>query len=264
MVIYLQSLHLNEEQIGWIVGIGWIMGAFGGPVIGYFSDRWNSKKLYQFILAIWALTFFGFSLSTNFFVLILLVVANGLCRCVMDVILLDRIFLVVLPSDRSRVANYNFIALTSAMALGPLVGSLVTPISLLFVWVGVGLSCLVVLDLLWREPLAVGERKQLPALKDTVRVLYQDRTLFWYVIAGLIFFTIFIQLETTLPIVLKEQSFDFYAILYAMKSAIIVFLLYFVYSFVFGNTQSMCGYFFFHNHFIPILSSTFYSLSFNI
>ncbi len=225
MVIYLQSLHFNEEQIGWIVGLGWIMGAFGGPVIGYFSDRWNSKKIYQFLLAIWALTFFGFSLSTNFFVLIFLVIVNGLCRCVIDVILLDRIFLVVFPSDRSRVANYNFIALTSAMALGPLVGSLATPVSQLFVWVAVGLSCLVVLDILWKEPQAIGERKQLPALKNTIRVLYQDRTLFWYIIAGLIFFTIFIQLETTFPIILKEQNFiDFYAILYTIKSTTIVLL----------------------------------------
>jgi MFS family permease len=56
LIVYLDHIGYNPSDVGFILGIGWVLGTFGGPIAGYLSDRVGDKKVFLTIISLWAIS----------------------------------------------------------------------------------------------------------------------------------------------------------------------------------------------------------------
>jgi MFS family permease len=227
MLVYLGNIGMSTAEIGWIVGMSWILGAFAGPLIGFLSDRFGYRKLYFILMILWTISFFGFTISTNFVVLLIASLVNGFGRCCIDVVLLARMFPQVAENERTSVSNLNFIAFNAGGMIGPFIGVELSKYFSSEVFIGSGCFFLILMLL---DPFFRCKEKNEPAeqritFHETMKVLWKDSKLKWYIITGTIFGVAYIQIDFLLPIALQSgQLFDWYSPLSLVNAIVAVAL----------------------------------------
>jgi MFS family permease len=212
MIIYLSRAGMTPTQIGWITGSGWVIGAFISPFIGYLSDRWGHRRIYSIVLTIWAISYFLFWFANGFWAYLIIGLVNGVGRNCMDSLVLTRLFDQT-KEQKEILANLNYIAINGGAMIGPLIGTICSKYVGGEIFLVSGAICILILVI---EPLFIRkvqqkEQHEIVTLKNTFRVVIKDRPLIWYVLSGILFSILYIQLEFSLPIVMKAEGlFDWY------------------------------------------------------
>ncbi|WP_028777074.1 MFS transporter [Shimazuella kribbensis] len=227
MIIYLGKIGMDATEIGWIIGSGWILGSIAGPLIGYLSDRIGTKPVYFSVMIVWLLSFIGFAYVDNFYLLLIISLINGIGRTSIDPLLLTRMYRSVDVSKQTNVSKLNYIAFNAGIMIGPFIG---TELSKSFgSEVFIGSACVftlfLLLDPFFRSKSIRKVEKQTITLKATLRVLWADQTLKWYILAGTIFAVAYIQIDSTLPLALQAaQLFSWYSPLSLLNALVAVII----------------------------------------
>lgn len=227
MIIYLGKIGLDATEIGWVIGSGWILGSIAGPIIGYLSDRFGTKPVYFTVMIIWLLSFIGFAFLENFYLLMLTSLINGIGRTSIDPLLLTRMYQSVAKSKQTNVSKLNYIAFNAGIMIGPFIGTELSKSygSEVFLASAVVFLFFLLLDPFFRSKKVRIIEKQTIPLKETMTVLWKDRILKWYLLAGTIFAVAYIQIDSTLPLALQaEQLFNWYSPLSLFNALIAIII----------------------------------------
>lgn len=225
MIVYLSKLGMTPTQIGWITGGGWIVGALISPFIGYLSDRWGHRRLYVIVMIIWAASFCCFWFAEHFYVYVLISLLNGVGRNCLDSLLLTRLF--ILSNDnKEKLANLSYISINAGAAIGPFIGTLLSKYvgGEMFLAVAAIAVFLLLIEPLFIRNMSDTHFGDTISFRETFAVLLKDKALPWYVIAGMLFSILYIQLEFGLPIALKaDDLFDWYPMFMLISASVVVF-----------------------------------------
>ncbi len=59
------TLGLDPVAIGFTLGLGPLVGLVAGFYLGYLSDHWGRKQIFELSMLVWSFTFVGFGLATE-------------------------------------------------------------------------------------------------------------------------------------------------------------------------------------------------------
>ncbi|PTX48129.1 putative MFS family arabinose efflux permease, partial [Melghirimyces profundicolus] len=233
-----QSLHLDPFSVGITLGMSGLTGSLGGFVGGYLSDRWGRQRIMVFSFLVWIGVFFGFMFAESFWDFFLLNSLNGLCRAFFEPTSQALMADVSTPEQRLKIFSYRYIAINIGMVAGPLLGSLLynTLGMTIFLYTGI----IYTLYFLSLSTFLLRYRRDLPKVQgpeaNTVpfrecwKVIRRDRALRYFVLAGILFFIVYSQIESSLPLYLVEQAGTadhLYPLLLTMNAAMVILLQYF-------------------------------------
>ncbi|WP_028778343.1 MFS transporter [Shimazuella kribbensis] len=232
-IIYLGKIGFEETEVGWLLGIGWILGAFGGPMVGYLVDKLGAKKVYAVILILWSLSFFGYGLTQSFWILMGLSLVNGFCRSTVEVVILSRMFASVSKEKQSKINGFQYIILNWGAIIGTAVGAYtgVYVTQDWFTYIGFVFLVLLIIDRfvplakLEKEKQRIQENEEKPSIKEVIQIISKDRVLLLFLFSGICYMTGYIQLDATIPIALNDQNqMHTYAFLNLENSILVVLL----------------------------------------
>lgn len=230
LAIYLSNnLDLDAFTVGIVLGVAGLTGSVGGFVGGYLSDRWGRHLILIVSLFVWTGAFWGFSLADTVHHLFMLNALNGLCRSVFETTSQALMSDLSTPKQRLKIFGYRYIAINVGMVIGPLLGAVLFQLMGMKVFQYTSTIYLIyfvflcVLFRIFRSDLMNGNHSKVP-FSECVRVLARDRSLGLFVLAGVLFFSAFSQLESTLPIHLKSlgKEPEFFSYLLMMNAGVVI------------------------------------------
>jgi MFS family permease len=232
-IVYLGKIGYEESEVGWLLGIGWVLGAFGGPLVGFFVDKLGSKLVYNGILFLWSISFVGYGFFQSFWVLMFLSLLNGFCRSTVEVVILSRMFASVSVDQQSSINRFQYLILNWGAIIGTAVGAYTGEYveQNWFTYVGFAFLVFVVIDLFYSQQTNKENTKQIEqtqthtSLADVLRIISKDRVLLLLLFSGICYMVGYIQLDSTIPITLNDQNqMHIYAFLNVENSLLVIVL----------------------------------------
>ncbi len=228
------NLRLNSFMIGFILGMNGLTGALGGFIGGYLSDRWGRRPIMLSAFSVWTGVFFGFWFAEQPYHFIVLNGLNGLCRAFFEPTSQALMADVSRPEQRLRIFNLRYVAINVGMVVGPVIGSYLYYLVGTQVFLYTGCIYAVYLFFLFRRSAKYrrdtgsrgGERIR---FSECLRVIRRDQALGCFVLAGILFFTVYAQIDSSLPIFLSQlDKSSLYPALLTINAGIVVLFQYFI------------------------------------
>lgn len=231
-IVYLGKIGYEESEVGWLLGIGWVLGAFGGPLVGYLVDKLGSKLVYTVILLLWSISFVGYGFFQSFWVLMFLSLLNGICRSTIEVVILSRMFASVSVDQQSGINRFQYIILNWGAIIGTAVGAYTGKYveQNWFTYVGFVFLVLVAVDQFYsqrkqEDTNQIEQAESHSSLADVIRIISKDRVLLLLLFSGICYMVGYIQLDSTIPIALNDQNqMHTYALLNVENSLLVIVL----------------------------------------
>jgi len=229
LTIYLsQNTNLSSFYIGVILGLGWILGIFGGFWGSTLSDIVGRKKVAFITLFIWSIVFLSFGLTVNIFLFIVLNILNGLCRSIFEPISQAILSDHTLPENKLTVFGYRYVAANIGAALGPLIGVLLSTKTMS---ISFYVASIVVLIYGFLILYIIGEKREIKrdnkvSIKMAFNALYKDVSLRHFIVAGTLIAIGVAQLDT-LPLLLKQNHINnltLYPVLLTVNALTVILL----------------------------------------
>ncbi|WP_026926544.1 MFS transporter [Granulicoccus phenolivorans] len=117
---YVKGMGGNDLAVGIIVGIMAAASIALRPLVGGWTARWGAPKVIMVAGIVSGLTFAGYGLTDNLWVLGLLRLVTGACHGVLMVAVISHLTLQAPPSRQSEAASYISLGPYLGTALGPL------------------------------------------------------------------------------------------------------------------------------------------------
>lgn len=234
LVIHLsENLGIDSLSVGLTLGAAGLTGAFGSFVGGYLSDRWGRRLILLTSLFVWMGTFLGFALGKTFLHFLVLNALNGLCRSFFETTSQALMSDISTPEKRLKIFGYRYIAVNIGMVAGPMLGALLFQMMGMRIFVYTAVVYLFYFMVLF-QVFILFRRDLQPQTGERVRfveclgVIRRDRSLGYFVLAGILFFTTFSQIESSLPIHLGELGKDaeLFALLLTINAVVVILLQY--------------------------------------
>lgn len=228
------NLRLNSFTIGFILGMSGLTGSIGGFIGGYLSDRWGRRPIMLIAFSVWTGVFFGFWFAEQPYHFLILNGLNGLCRAFFEPTSQALMADVSRPEQRLRIFNLRYVAINVGMVVGPVIGSYLYYLVSTQVFLYTGAVYAVYLFFLFRISSKYrrdtgrrdGERIR---FSQCLGVIRRDQALGCFVLAGILFFTVYAQIDSSLPIFLAQlEKSQLYPALLAINAGIVVLFQYFV------------------------------------
>lgn len=202
LAIYLAKQGLfSPSQIGVILGVSGLLFSLTGMLNGLYVDRRSQKKVLLVSLFLSSLCYFSFTFSMHYFYGLLLInAALGWFRSLIEVSS-TRILVTHTPAENLSIAySAKFIAANLGVSFGPLIGALMAVQQSLWIfYLAGGIQLVLVIAMFfYRESQATLDQTNTPALKHFIEVI-KDKTLKNLTIINFIIWTIYSQIDTTLP-----------------------------------------------------------------
>lgn len=235
-----ENLHLDAFTVGLTLGMAGLTGSVGGFIGGYLSDRWGRGRIMSSSFFVWTGVFFGFFFAESFRDFLLLNTLNGLCRAFFEPTSQALMADVSTQKQRLKIFSYRYIAINVGMVVGPLLGALLYGIIGMHVFLYTGIIytgyylLLNVILLIYRKDTGIrrqSRKEERIHFRDCVRVVRRDRALRYFVLAGILFFVAYSQVESSLPIYMVAQEGtgeSLYPVLLSINAGMVVFLQYFI------------------------------------
>lgn len=234
LVIHLsENLKMDSLSVGLTLGAAGLTGALGSFVGGYLSDRWGRKLILLTSLFVWTGTFLGFSLGKTFLHFFILNALNGLCRAFFETTSQALMSDISTPEKRLKIFGYRYVAVNIGMVAGPMLGAILFQVMGMRIFVYTAVIYLIYFLALYQVFIIFRKDLQ-PQSEERVRfaecigVIRKDRSLGYFVLAGILFFTTFSQIESTLPIHLGGLGKDaeLFALLLTINAVVVILMQY--------------------------------------
>ncbi len=238
LAIYLtRNTTLSPASIGLIIGLGAIVGTFGGFLGGILSDKIGRSKV--IILAFWTsvFVFIGFSMGKDVYVLLLMSIMNGLSFSFYSPVAKALIGDYTPPNERVRVFSLRYTLFNIGFAIGPLLGVVLGTIggTLPFIITAVFYIILAIIlqvfFLKYGSSSNVRTNLLLPedefTLKKGLRATIKDKALLCLVLAGILSFTVHGQMSVTLSLYLNsnfEAGVAYFSILLTINATVVILM----------------------------------------
>ncbi|MDR6225713.1 endolytic transglycosylase MltG [Desmospora profundinema] len=236
LAIYLSKfLNLDPLLVGITLGMSGLTGSMGGFIGGYLSDRWGRQRIMLFSFFVWTGVFFGFLFADSFWSFLILNSLNGLCRAFFEPSSQALMADVSTPKQRLKIFSYRYIAINIGMVTGPMLGSLLfgTLGLAIFLYTGmiyaVYFLLLCIFLFLHHHDLRKAQESDPnhTRFRECWRTIRQDQALRYFVLAGVLFFMVYSQIESSLPLYLATQSGTMdhlFPILLSINAAMVILL----------------------------------------
>lgn len=234
LAIYLsKTTHFNPAVIGLVIGMGPLTSTFGSFIGGTLSDIVGRKALMFSALFLYACVFVGFATAHTPWVFLVLNAVNGLCRSFFEPTSQALMADLTPKEKRLRIFSLRYTAINVGATVGPLLGALLGSIAAnlaFFITAGVYLVYLVTLIILFIV-FPVKTTKNEGAAKTTFssafQVIFKDKALLYFIVAGILINIGYSQIESTLPQYLKDavpSGVALYSVLLSLNAVTVVVL----------------------------------------
>jgi len=228
-----KQMHLGVLQVSTVLGMAGLGGAIGGLIGGPLSDFFGRRAILCLSMILWTFVFFGFMFARDYDTFIVLSLAHGLSRAFFDPASQALMADLTIESKRLKIFGYRYTALNIGMVTGPLLGTY------LYQWVGIytflftGIAFtfytyLMIMKLRNYKPKAKWARpKESTRFFDCIRVIGRDQSLAYYIMGSLLFYIVYSQMETNLPIYLYStlsNGENVYPLLIAINAMMVILL----------------------------------------
>lgn len=236
LAIYLTKITtLSPAMIGFVIGLGAIVGTFGGFLGGTLSDKTGRGKL--IVIALWTsvLVFIGFSISKDIYVLLVISILNGLSFSFYSPVAKALIGDYTPSEDRLRIFSLRYTLFNIGFAIGPMLGVLLGTIgsALPFIITAVFYlflaSFLQIIFYKYRinnhsQTMSYSSESEF-TIKKGFKAIVSDKALLCLVLAGIISFTVHGQMSVTLSLYLNN-TFDagimYFSILLTLNGILVI------------------------------------------
>ncbi|SMP02191.1 Predicted arabinose efflux permease, MFS family [Laceyella tengchongensis] len=232
LAFYLTStFHFNSFQTGVVIGMSGLGGAIGGIIGGGLSDLFGRRRILNLTMIGWTSIFFMYLFASEYVHFIVLSFLHGLFRSFFDPISQACMSDLTSEEKRLQVFSYRYVALNVGMVTGPMLGAY------LFHWLGIqtfavagaifALYSVMLRSRLsrYRHRLNKPPTKRRAHLVNCLRVITRDRALGYYILGGMLFFMVYAQMESNLPIYLSNEIPDgskIYPILLVINAGLVI------------------------------------------
>lgn len=231
---------MSLASAGIIIGSSFLAYAFGGFWGGAISDFLGRKFLLLGSLFLYALIFIGFGIaSTNIqnihllgMVFVLLNIISGICRSWYESLTQAAIADFSSEEKKTTAFGLRYTGANIGTAIGPLLGTALglSGSSAGFYLTG---SILLLYFILFfiiisknKQQCTTTTRKIPNSLKETIKILLQDRAMFWLTVTGILIYFGFVQQEALFAqiVFLKLHSLRYFSILIAINASLVIIL----------------------------------------
>jgi MFS family permease len=206
------SLGASPSTAGLVIGIGPLFGMFAALLMGYLSDRFGRRAIMEFSLLFLSLSFLGFLFSKKIWHFVFFNTIYGMSRAAFDSVATALLTDITPQHLRKKVFHLRYFMINLAASIAPLIGAWILikhPTWGFTITSAVYFMYFIVLHFSmdkWKIPKAAYDRASL-TIKGTLQILKNDRPLLLYLIGNFLMLLGFSQLESNLPLYLK-QMFD--------------------------------------------------------
>jgi MFS family permease len=203
-----KTLQLNPFMIGLTLGMSGLTGALGGFIGGYLSDRWSRRLIILCSFSVWTGVFFSYLFAEDIYDFLILNGLNGVCRSFFEPTSQALMADVSPKAQRFKIFSYRYIAINVGTMIGPLVGSFLYHLvgMKIFFYTGivytVYLVCLIGFLFKYYGNTGRHTGEQIH-FSECCRVLRRDSA--YFVLAGVLFFTVYTQIDSSIPIFLTQE-----------------------------------------------------------
>ncbi len=212
LVFYLTHfIHLTPMQVGTVMAMMGLGAALGGFFGGYLSDLFGRGSILVISLFAWTFCFFGFVIAQDYEFFLILSLAHGLCRAFFEPTSQALMADLTIPNRRLKVFGYRYTTINIGMVIGPLLGTYFFQTIGAYTFVITGLLfilfsfMLIVFLAKYKKDINNTRPEATVQLSECVHVMRKDHTLGYYILGGMIFFGVYSQLETSLPMFLTNE-----------------------------------------------------------
>lgn len=192
--LYLMRVHhIEPVMIGLIVGAGSLAAMFGGFIAGTLSDFIGRRKVMLFALYFDVLLFVGFGLAEDPLILVLLMIANGLCTACYAPVAKALMSDVTSADKRIRVFSLRYVANNIGYAVGPAIGAYISLSGIVnpfFCSAGIVLVYTILLHICLNvfhiRTIASEAAEKHATLQDSLRTISRDTVLLLFIIGGMV------------------------------------------------------------------------------
>ncbi|SEN71904.1 MDR family MFS transporter [Lihuaxuella thermophila] len=234
LAIYLDSqTGLNPFQIGLVLSMSGLGGALGGFIGGYLSDLLGRRLVLLSSMITWTAMFFCFLFAQTYLHFMLLNFMHGLCRSFFDPTSQAMMADLTPETKRMKIFGYRYTSLNIGLVLGPLLGAVLFPVAGIqtFFYTGIAFLAYTVILILqfirYDKQIQMCQPKGKVRLRDCVSVILKDRALAYFVSGGILFFAVYAQIESNLPLHLSkelESGKTLFPFLLAMNAVLVILL----------------------------------------
>lgn len=197
---------LNTAAIGAVVGGIALSPAFGGVIGGMLVDRVGAARLIRIGLALYVVVYTLLATVRGTGAIVVLLLGLGVCRMVVEPG--GKKLLSLVGGDDGRVFRVRYMTLCLGGILGPLIGGALFTLSPTLFFAVPAVLYLAYLVLFTARRRALGRLERAAAFaggRFAVRAALRDRRLLAAAGAGLAVFFVFSQLESMIPLYLREH-----------------------------------------------------------
>ena len=222
LAIYLQHFpHATPTKIGIAIGLGPLVYGFFSPLGGWLVDRFGCRRMTVLAQIASAFNIYFFFALENWYFCFFMSAILGLTRCIFDIS--SRTYRLHGQSLCLRRFSFSlrFTAINSAAGIGPIVGAIFASHHSLLIFKIIGVWYLILSGLsayfLQTDTSSKANTSSSTVDSKTLwHTLTRDRTLSFLILAVLLFWVAFSQIDSTLPQYLQTllpNSLKLYAIL---------------------------------------------------
>ncbi len=213
LAFFLSYLHFTPIAIGTIVASQALAYSIGGIPAGYISDAFGKKNMMAIALIFNAISCIGLAEARSFSYYILFNVLFGLARSLFDSAM-PAYLTNVIPKELQRfVFNLRFTIINVAGSIGPLIGiyfakrhsPIVFDISAVIFVIA---ALLIMLALKQDRLISNKTSSKMLSLNKTFNVMKTDKSLLFIVLAQIIYYFAYMQLEAPLAQALQMRNPD--------------------------------------------------------
>ncbi len=210
------ALHLKNDlsasasEIGFVLGTGPLVGTFTAFYVSYLADRWGRRPVLIVTLVIWGFTMVGFGFAHSIVQFGLLNVLNGICKSVSEPVIQASISDHTSGSAKVKAFHYRYYAVNIGAVFGPVAAGLFfadkPQLSFMLSGLSFFLFCLIYIYFKSAENIRTSKQEGIsPSFLQALSLILKDRSLLCYVLAGILCSVSYVQLESTLPILMRDR-----------------------------------------------------------
>lgn len=225
---------------GLIVGTSYLSYVIGGFFGGVLSDYYGRRNILCISLALYALTFFGFGMSSSLtksplilaFLFWIINLIGGLFRIWSETLGQAMLSDLTLPEQRVTVFSFRYTAINIGGAIGPLLGTVLGFSGNMAGFYFTGVMCFIyfLLFLFISRQVVVKTcpttRLENITLPTVAKTLLQDKSLMYFIIGGIFAYLVYAQQDTILGQIMMQRfsNSHLFAIVLAINAIIVVCL----------------------------------------